>query len=311
VPGAQGHRREGPACGLVRARRGVPRVRSAGAYGYGGGHWAVPAARQEAVDRCADVRSRRWPLCWASCVSAAGTQGPTGHHWGTAVGRVSGVGLGGVGPGRGRSPGPGDRGLGGMRETRGASQPGFYSGAVETDARDRLALVLTAPGEPLEVREAAAIGLAAVGDRRAFETLALLLNYRDEARASRAAAALSRLGDPRTGRAAAALATTAIRLLAELRAPEAVPALTATLERLLAASPAPHERIALACVEGLGELCAAQLPPAARRVLRAATAHPPLAPAAHAALARSLSGGPRTASSVPAPPTRRAADVPT
>jgi HEAT repeat protein len=166
---------------------------------------------------------------------------------------------------------------------------------MDSETRDRLAQVLTAPGEPLEVREAAAAELAAVGDRRAFETLALLLNYRDEARAGRAAAALARLGDPRTGRAAAALATNAlrvgyalpaIRLLVELRAPEAVPALTTTLQRLLAAPPTPHERIALACVEGLGALCAADPPPATRHALRTATTHPRLAPAAHAALAR-------------------------
>lgn len=167
---------------------------------------------------------------------------------------------------------------------------------MDSDTRDRLARVLTAPGESLEAREAAAVELAAAGDRRAFETLALLLNYRDEARASKAAAALARLGDPRTGRAAAALATNelrvgyarpAIRLLVQMRAPEAVLALTTTLERLLAQpSPAPHERIALACVEGLGALCAADAPPAARQALCAAAAHPPLAPAAHAALAR-------------------------
>ncbi|MEW2521822.1 adenylosuccinate lyase [Actinacidiphila alni] len=168
-------------------------------------------------------------------------------------------------------------------------------GESDTEVRDRLASVLTAPGAALEVRQAAAVELAAAGDRRAFETLALLLNYRDEARARQAAAALARLGDPRTGRAAAALATNAqrvgyalpaIRLLVELRAPEAVPALTTTLERLLAQpSPAPHERIALACVEGLGALAGAR-GPAARRALRAAAGHPRLAPAAHAALAR-------------------------
>ncbi|MFJ2633491.1 adenylosuccinate lyase [Streptomyces sp. NPDC087422] len=177
----------------------------------------------------------------------------------------------------------------------GNGQLGSYSGEMDVETRERLARKLTAVGEPLEVREAAAVELAEAGDRRAFETLALLLNYRDESRASRAAEALARLADPRTGRAAAALATNelrvayalpAIRLLVRMRAPEAVPALTTTLERLLARpTPAPHERIALACVEGLGALCPRQAPPAARHALRAATAHPPLAPAARAALA--------------------------
>jgi HEAT repeat protein len=163
--------------------------------------------------------------------------------------------------------------------------------AMDSVARDRLAFVLVAPGEPLEVREAAAVELAAAGDRRAFETLALLLNYRDESRADLAADALLRLADPRTGRAAAALVTNdlrtayalpAIRLLAELRAPEAVPALARTLERLAAASPLAHGRIALACVEALSGLDPTD---DSRRALRAAAAHPRLADAATAALA--------------------------
>jgi HEAT repeat protein len=134
---------------------------------------------------------------------------------------------------------------------------------MDSASRDRLALVLTAPGQPLDVREAAAVELAEAGDRRSFETLALLLNYRDEARAQRAADALLKLGDPRTGRAAAALATNplrvgyalpAIRLLVELRAPEAVPALTETLGRLRAEPQPAHERVARACAEGLETL---------------------------------------------------------
>jgi hypothetical protein len=157
---------------------------------------------------------------------------------------------------------------------------------MDSASCDRFALVLTAPGEPLEVRESAAVELAEAGDRRAFETLALLLNYRDEARAERAARALLRLGDPRTARAAAALATNplrvayalpAIRLLVELRAPEAEPALAETLQRLLAEPRLAHPRIALACAEGLLGLGATQpLAPAAERAVRAAAEHPSL-----------------------------------
>jgi hypothetical protein len=157
---------------------------------------------------------------------------------------------------------------------------------MDSASRDRLALVLTAPGEPLEARAAAAAELAAAGDRRSFETLALLLNYRDEARAGQAAEALLALGDPRTGRAAAALATNplrvgyalpAIRLLVELRAPEAVPALTETLNRLLAEPRPAHPRIALACAAGLRALGRDEpLPPGAQQALRAAAAHPAL-----------------------------------
>jgi HEAT repeat protein len=175
---------------------------------------------------------------------------------------------------------------------------------VDSASRDRLAGLLTAPGRPLDVREAAAVELAAAGDRRAFETLALLLNHRDEAMAGRAARALLRLGDPRTGRAAAALATNplrtayalpAVRLLVALRPPEAVPALAETLQRLAAHTRLPHERVAAACAEGLAALCGDSPPPAAERALRAAEAHPALrtaytspgtpAPGAH--------GGPR------------------
>ncbi|WP_405589411.1 adenylosuccinate lyase [Streptomyces sp. NBC_01190] len=155
---------------------------------------------------------------------------------------------------------------------------------MDSASRDRLAAVLTAPGQPLDVREDAAVELAEAGDRRAFETLALLLNYRDETRAGRAATALLRLGDPRTGRAAAALATNplrvgyalpAIRLLVELRAPEAAAALTTTLRRLLAEGQPGHDRVAVACARGLRTLSAREpLPAAGEEALRAAAEHP-------------------------------------
>ncbi|KAF4407892.1 MULTISPECIES: HEAT repeat domain-containing protein [Streptomyces] len=164
-------------------------------------------------------------------------------------------------------------------------------------ARDELALVLTEPGQPLWARELAAFALGCAGDRRAFETLVLLLNHRDPPRCAAAAQALARLGDPRTARAAAALATNPlrtayalhpVRLLTALRAPESVPALTATLERLLAAGGqggvAVYGRIALACVEGLGELGDPRAVPA----LTAATVHPRLNRAAEQALHRLL-----------------------
>ncbi|CAM5566873.1 hypothetical protein SDIAM103S_05114 [Streptomyces diastaticus subsp. diastaticus] len=105
---------------------------------------------------------------------------------------------------------------------------------------EELNAVLTAPQEPLWARELAAFRLGVAGDRRAFETLVLLLNHREPARCAAAAHALARLGDPRTARAAAALATNElrvayalhpVRLLVALRAPEAVPALIAVLER--------------------------------------------------------------------------------
>ncbi len=66
----------------------------------------------------------------------------------------------------------------------------------------------------------------------------LLLNHRDPERCVSAAYALYLLDDPRTPRAAAALATNAlrtayalhpVRLLTDLRAPESVPALVETL----------------------------------------------------------------------------------
>ncbi|MDJ0340854.1 hypothetical protein QMK19_18925 [Streptomyces sp. H10-C2] len=161
---------------------------------------------------------------------------------------------------------------------------------MDSAARDELAGVLTEPGQTLEAREAAAVALAGTGDRRAFETLALLLNYREPARALTAARALARLGDPRTARTAAALATNPlrvayavqpIRLLVELRAPESVPALIETLDRLLAEEALGWDAVP-ACVEGLGELGDAR----AVTVLRAACAHPRLRTAARAALTR-------------------------
>ncbi|MFF7067100.1 adenylosuccinate lyase [Streptomyces pseudovenezuelae] len=159
-----------------------------------------------------------------------------------------------------------------------------------TEDPDELAGVLTEPGQPLWARELAAFRLGLAGDRRAFESLVLLLNHRDPPRCAAAAYALSRLDDPRTARAAAALATNElrvayalhpVRLLAELRAPESVPALITTLERRLRPHD-PYRRVALACVEGLGTLADAR----ARPVLHEALAHPSLAEAAVHALAR-------------------------
>ncbi|MFE2227187.1 HEAT repeat domain-containing protein [Streptomyces kronopolitis] len=156
--------------------------------------------------------------------------------------------------------------------------------------REELARMLVAVERPLWAREIAAFLLGCAGDKRAFETLVLLLNYRDPVRCATAAHALARLGDPRTARAAAALATNPlrtayalhpVRLLAELRAPQSVPALIATLERLLTPHN-PYWRVALACVEGLGALGDRRAVPA----LTAAVGHPRLAAAAAASLAR-------------------------
>ncbi|MGW3209896.1 adenylosuccinate lyase [Streptomyces sp. NPDC001135] len=161
---------------------------------------------------------------------------------------------------------------------------------LATEDHAELAEVLTAPGQPLWARELAAFRLGLAGDRRAFESLVLLLNHRDPPRCASAAYALARLGDPRTARAAAALATNElrvayalhpVRLLAELAAPESVPALITTLERRLRPHD-PYRRVALACVAGLGTLA----DPRARRVLTEALAHPALAEAAVHALAR-------------------------
>ncbi|WP_026248769.1 adenylosuccinate lyase [Streptomyces sp. LaPpAH-108] len=173
------------------------------------------------------------------------------------------------------------------QESRGAAA---CERLLDTQDHDELARVLTAPGQPLWARELAAFRLGSAGDRRAFESLVLLLNHRDPPRCAAAATALARLGDPRTARAAAALATNElrvayalhpVRLLVELRAPESVPALITTLERRLRPHD-PYRRVALACVEGLGELA----DPRARRVLNEALAHPVLAEAAVGALAR-------------------------
>lgn len=165
-----------------------------------------------------------------------------------------------------------------------------YERLVATGDPDELAEVLTAPGRPLWARELAAFRLGLAGDRRAFESLVLLLNHRDPQRCASAAYALARLDDPRTARAAAALATNElrvayalhpVRLLADLRAPESVPALITTLQRRLRPHD-PYRRVALACVEGLGELA----DPRARPVLNDALAHPALAEAAVHALGR-------------------------
>ncbi|MFE9093156.1 adenylosuccinate lyase [Streptomyces sp. NPDC007264] len=165
-----------------------------------------------------------------------------------------------------------------------------YERLMAMDDRDGLAAVLTEAGRPLWARELAAFRLGVAGDRRAFEALVLLLNHRDPQRCASAAHALALLGDPRTARAAAALATNElrvayalhpVRLLVELRAPEAVPALITTLRRRLGPHD-PYRRVALACIEGLGTLGDARAGP----VLSEALAHPALAEAAVHALAR-------------------------
>lgn len=175
-----------------------------------------------------------------------------------------------------------------LRQESGASA--VYDRLLVTEDLDELAGVLTEPGQPLWARELAAFRLGLAGDRRAFESLVLLLNHRDPPRCAAAAYALARLDDPRTARAAAALATNElrvayalhpVRLLAELRAPESVPALITTLERRLRPHD-PYRRVALACVEGLGTLADTR----ARPVLNEALAHPALAEAAVRALAR-------------------------
>jgi HEAT repeat protein len=141
---------------------------------------------------------------------------------------------------------------------------GFAHRRLASDAGpEELAEMLSERGHPLWARELAAFRLGLAGDGRAFEPLVLLLNHRDAPRCASAAYALARLGDPRTARAAAALATNElrvgyalhpVRLLVALRAPESVPALVTVLERRLAAARDPHREVALACVEGLGAL---------------------------------------------------------
>ncbi|WP_406071280.1 adenylosuccinate lyase [Streptomyces sp. NBC_01020] len=163
-----------------------------------------------------------------------------------------------------------------------------YERLAVTGDLEELAGVLTETGRPLWARELAAFRLGCAGDRRAFEALVLLLNHRDPERCAPAAYALARLDDPRTARAAAALATNPlrtayalqpVRLLTELRAPESAPALIRTLAPLLAPD-SPHPRVALGCVEGLGVLG----DPRARPVLEAALARPAL----HVAASRAL-----------------------
>lgn len=175
-----------------------------------------------------------------------------------------------------------------------AGESAAYRRLLATDDDEELAQVLIERERPLWAREIAAFRLGCGGDRRAFETLVLLLNHRDPERCVAAAHALARLGDPRTPRAAAALATNTlrtayalhpVRLLTELRAPESAPALMSTLSRLLGRDE-PHWRVALACVEGLGQLGDAQ----ARPVLEAALPHPRLGRAAEDALSRLRAG---------------------
>ncbi|MBA0052179.1 HEAT repeat domain-containing protein [Streptomyces sp. AJS327] len=158
------------------------------------------------------------------------------------------------------------------------------------EARDRLATVLVEPQQPLWAREVAAFALGSAGDRRAFETLVFLLNYRDPVCCATAAQALELLRDPRTARAAAALATNElrtayalypVRLLTALRAPESVPTLIKVLQRLLI-GPVHYWPIAEACVQGLGALGDRRAIP----VLDAAAEHHRLCPSALAARAR-------------------------
>ncbi|MEU2246632.1 adenylosuccinate lyase [Streptomyces sp. NPDC019224] len=179
-----------------------------------------------------------------------------------------------------------------LAEEAGESAP--CHALLATEDHEELARVLVERERPLWAREIAAFRLGCAGDRRAFEPLVLLLNHRDPERCVSAAHALARLADPRTPRAAAALATNSlrtayalhpVRLLTTLRAPESVPALVATLSRLLGPDE-PHWRVALACVEGLGTLGDAR----ARPVLEAALPSPRLADAARQALGR-LPGG--------------------
>ncbi|MET8414765.1 adenylosuccinate lyase [Streptomyces sp. NPDC005134] len=175
-----------------------------------------------------------------------------------------------------------------------AGESAAYRRLLVTEDDEELARVLVERERPLWAREIAAFRLGCGGDGRAFEALVLLLNHRDPERCVSAAHALVRLGDPRTPRAAAALATNTlrtayalhpVRLLTALRAPESVPTLISTLERLLAPDE-PHWRVALACVEGLGQLGDAQ----ARPVLQAALPHPRLGGAAEEAISRLPAG---------------------
>ncbi|MFE7037697.1 adenylosuccinate lyase [Streptomyces sp. NPDC057621] len=177
-----------------------------------------------------------------------------------------------------------------LRQEAGTMASFTYERLAATGDLDELAAVLIAPEQPLWARELAAFRLGVAGDRRAFEALVLLLNHRDPQRCASAAYAMARLADPRTARAAAALATNElrvayalhpVRLLVELRAPESVPALITTLARRFRPHD-PYRRVALACVEGLGVLGDER----ARPVLNEALVHPELAGAAADALRR-------------------------
>uniref|UniRef100_A0AAU3GT67 Adenylosuccinate lyase n=1 Tax=Streptomyces sp. NBC_01401 TaxID=2903854 RepID=A0AAU3GT67_9ACTN len=172
-----------------------------------------------------------------------------------------------------------------------AGEPEAFHRLLVTEDDEELAGVLVEGQRPLWAREIAAFRLGCRGDRRAFEALVLLLNHRDPERCVSAAHALRLLDDPRTPRAAAALATNSlrtayalhpIRLLTALRAPESVPTLIHTLHRLLPPEEEPHWRIALACVEGLGTLGDNR----ARPALETALPHPRLGEAAAEALSR-------------------------
>lgn len=176
------------------------------------------------------------------------------------------------------------------QEAAAAGESADHRALLATEDPEVLARVLVEHARPLWARELAAFRLGCAGDRRAFETLVLLLNHRDPDRCVSAAHALALLGDPRTAPAAAALATNPlrtayalhpVRLLIALRAPESAPALAATLSRLLGPDE-PHWRVALACVEGLGVLG----DPDARPALEAALPHPRLGAAAGEALDR-------------------------
>ncbi|MCX4514520.1 adenylosuccinate lyase [Streptomyces sp. NBC_01619] len=176
------------------------------------------------------------------------------------------------------------------REVSGQHEEELHRRLTAVADPDDLAAVLTETQRPLWAREIAAFRLGCAGDRRAFEPLVLLLNHRDPDRCVSASYALTRLGDPRTAQAAAALATnerrvayalTPVRLLTALRAPESAPALITALNRRLTPGD-PHWRVALACVEGLGALADER----ARPVLRTALTHPRLSAAASAALSR-------------------------
>ncbi|MDX2811053.1 HEAT repeat domain-containing protein [Streptomyces sp. PA03-5A] len=163
------------------------------------------------------------------------------------------------------------------------------------EARDRLAAVLTEPSRSVQERLVASVLLGRAGDRRAFETLVLFLNHRDAWNTLAAAEALIRLGDPRTARAAAALATNrlriryalaAVHLLGRLRAPESLPALTSTLTWLMDEGRTGYQAAA-GCVEELGRLADVRAVP----VLTRAVADPRLRAAAVDSLGRI--GGPQ------------------